>query len=217
MLAGGAAGILAAALPCLAQEQVAPAPEQPPPEKAAPAPDRLPPVVEIQTVPGVGGCDCPAPPWEARWVERQVPIHTLVPREVITPQKQKILEVRYRDEKCAVTEVVIKPREIQTPVTSCRMQPVTVTDPCTGHCTTVMQPVTEVKLVKETVFEAVPEKKELTVPVPYLKEVEIEVPARTLLLEQRTELRLEGYGVKVPGEVIPKDRVLVAPAPCCPP
>jgi hypothetical protein len=207
----GAAGILAAALPCLAQEK----PERPAQEKAAPVPEQLPPVVEIQSVPGGHGCDCPAP-WKALWVERDVPLQTLVPREVITEEKQKTLEVLYREEKRTFTEVVIKPREIQTQVTTCRMRPVTVTDPCTGHCTTVLQPVTEVKQVKETIYEAVPEKKVVTVRVPYLKEVDVLVPAKTLLLEQRTEMRVEGYGVKVPAERIPKDRVLVAPAPCCP-
>jgi hypothetical protein len=216
MLSGAAAGILAAALPCLAQEKPEPLPERPAQEKAAPVPEQLPPIVEIQSVPGVHGCDCPAPPWKALWVEREVPLQTLVPREVIREEKQKTLEVLYREEKRTFTEVVIKPREIQRQVTHCRMQPVTVTDPCTGHCTTVMQPVTEVKQVKETIYEAAPEKKEVTVRVPYLKEVDVLVPAKTLLLEQRTEMRIEGYGVKVPAERIPKDRVLVAPAPCCP-
>src|SRR5262245_59079600 len=108
MLSGVAAGILAAALPCPAQEKLPPPPERPAPEKAAPAPEQLPPAVELQSVPPADGCDGPAPPCKVLWVERPVPLQTLVPREVITEQKQKTLEVLYREEKRTFTEVVIK-------------------------------------------------------------------------------------------------------------
>jgi hypothetical protein len=195
------AGMLAGlTLPAAAQEKPPPIPAELPPLSAPAEP-----------------CDAPCekPGLRVLWQEREIPLQRIVPREVITEQKTTTLEVAYREEKCVVTEVVFKPREVLKPVSRCVLRPVTETDPCTGKCCTVMKPVTEVQMVKDTEFVPVPEQRELVVRVPFLKEVEKVVPHRTVLLEWRNETRREGCPLVIP-DVVPRERVLLAPKPCCP-
>lgn len=161
--------------------------------------------------------DCaPRPGYKPLWVEREVPIQRIIPREVITLVPTTTIEVAYREEKRVITEMVIKPREVERPVTSCTLKPVTVTCSTTGECRTVMQPCTEVKMVKVTEFVAVPEKRELIEKVPFLRTVEIQVPQKTLILEYKTEMKKVGGVVTVPcvQEVLPRRVLLAPPAPC---
>jgi hypothetical protein len=193
------AGILAGlTLPAMAQEELPPAP---------------PPVAEIPAAPCAP--DCERPGIRILWMEHEVPLQRIVPREVITEEKTSTLEVAYREEQRVVCDIVFKPREVMKPVNSCTLQPVTETDPCTGKCCTVMKPVTEVKVVKATEFVAVSEERVVVVKVPYLKPVEKIVPHRNVLLEYRTETRREGCPLAIP-DVVPHERVLVAPKPCHP-
>jgi hypothetical protein len=94
------------------------------------------------------------------------------------------------------------------------MVPETVTDPCTGHCTTVMKPCVEMKLQKDVEFYAVAEEQVETIKVPYIKQIEEIVPRKTVLLEYRTDMQTRGYAVAVPGLPVPHDKWLIAPNPC---
>jgi hypothetical protein len=186
-----------------AQEEKQPASKELPPATAEPA-----------------HSDTVCPPWpgfRVLWVEREVPIQTLVPREVTTFIPITTFEVAYRPEKRVVTELTMKPREVERPVTSCTVKPVTVTCPTTGTCSTVMQPCTEVKMVKQTEYVAVAEQREITVQIPFLRTVETKVPRTDVILEYRTELRKVPGLVKVPaGDEAPQRRVFVSPKPPCP-
>ncbi len=160
---------------------------------------------------------CPSQPgFKVLWVERDVPIQTLVPREVVTMVPTTTFEVAYREEKRVFNEIVLRPREVEKPITSCTLKPVTVTCPQTGECTTVMQPCTEVKMVKQTEFYPVEVKRELIERIPYLRTVEIQVPRKDLILEYRTEMKKVPGAVKVPSgdEVLPGRTIMTIKPPC---
>lgn len=148
------------------------------------------------------------------WAETAAPLVSLVPSEVVTFVKQPFLEVAYRPEKRVVADVVLKPREVERAVTCTTVKEVKVTDPITGECSTVMQPCTEVRTVKETVYGAVREEREVVVMVPYLRKVEAVVPRKDLLLEYRTEMCKKSHPVPVP-EDVPGPRVFLVPPPPC--
>ncbi len=194
---------------CPAQEKTLPE-LVPPPAKEA-VPDAAAPAAPC------GPACAPQPGFKVLWVEREVPIQTIYPREVVTFVPTTTFEVAYREEKRTIVEMVVKPREVERPVTSATVKPVTVTDPCTGKCSTVIQPCTEVKMVKQTEFVAVPEKRELIERVPYLRTVEIKVPQKTVIYEYRTEMRKVGCPIRVPSgnETLP-ERTLVTPKLSCP-
>ncbi len=189
------------AVPCPAQEKALP----PSPEGVSQAP----------AAPCGPAC-APKPGFKVMWVERDEPIQVLVPREVVTLVPSTTIEVAYREEKRTVTEMVLQPREVERPMTVSVLKPVTVTCSTTGECRTVMQPCTDVKMVKQTEFVAVPVRRELIEKVPFLRTVEIQVPRKTLILEYKTEMRKVPSAVKVPTgpEVLP-DRAIMAPKPPC--
>lgn len=206
MLSCVAVGVVALLVsPCPAQESIKEQPKEKPADTSA-----------LPVLPA-DGCDkgCPVP--KILWVEKDVPIQRLEPREVITEIKRPTVKVEYRDEKRVITDTVFKPREVLREVPCTVLKPVTVTDSCTGHCTTTLEPCTEMKLVKETVFVPVCEERTVTVKVPFLKETEEIVKQKTILLELKTVLQKREYPVAVPGGEVPKDRWLAAPLPCpCP-
>jgi hypothetical protein len=207
-------GVLAWTAPAGAQEK-----------EGLPSPKELPPIVEKGPVveaappPVTPGCDAAChPPFKVLWVETATPLQVLVPREVITTEPRKALEIEYREEKRVVTEIVMKPREVEEAVPCTIVCPVKVVDPHTGECSTVMQPVTEVKIVKRTVFEPAPEERTIIVRVPALKSVDVMTPQKTILLEYRTDMLRGGYGIRVPAEEEPrKPEFILAPKPPCPP
>lgn len=187
---------------------------------AAPAQEKPPPVSEAPAAVAAPAATCgpvcaPKPGFKILWVEREVPIQTLHPREVVNLVPITTFEVVYREDKRSVTEMVLQPREVEKPVTSCTVKPVTVTCPTTGQCSTVMQPCTEVKMVKQIEYVAVPVQKDVIVRVPYLKMVTKEIPQKTIILEYKTELKKVGGPVKVPcGDTLPT-QTLLAPKPPC--
>ena len=193
-----------------------PAQEKLPPPEPGPrtVPDTLPPALlpPPLMVPLTFG-----PCLDVRWAEHDVPLQSLRAREVLRLVEQPTLEVAYREQKKVITEVVIKSRQVEQQVLCTVMREVQVTDPVTGHCSTVLQPCTEVKVVKDIVYEAVPEERTVVVKCPYLRQTTEKVPVKDLLLEYRTEFRKEGFPVVVPGNEIPPRRVLLAPKlPCDP-
>ena len=213
--------LVSVALGLLVLAGLAPAQETPrtTPEQEKPRTPEVvaPPTPEVAAPAAPCGPECaPRPGVKVLWVEREVPIQRLVPREVITLVPTTTVEVAYREEKRVFTEMVLQPREVERPMTVSVIKPVTVTCPTTGQCSTVMQPCTEVKMVKQTEFVAVPVKRELIEKVPFLRTVQAEIPQKTLILEYKTEMRKLPGAVAVPSgpEVLPR-RVLLAPQPPC--
>jgi hypothetical protein len=203
MLSWGALGILAwAVLPAWAQDEGTKSKEAVKEETKA--------AIEIP----VATCLPPCGPFKVLWAEHDVPIQRLEPREVITEIKRPTYVIEYKEVKKQVTDIVIKTREVTREVPCTTMQPCTVTDPHTGHCSTVWQPVTEIKVVKEMECSSVPETREVTVQVPYLKQVEEIVPQKTIILEYKTVMQKRGCPVVVPGGAVLRDRWLVAEPPC---
>jgi hypothetical protein len=190
---------------CLAQEvPLKPTPPQPTPTpEVAPAPLPLP-----------EDCHPGHPGLKILEIEQAHPVHIIVPREMITTVTRPSLAIAYREEKHEIIEFVLKPQEITRLVPCTTMMPCQETDPHTGHCSTVMKEITELKPQKETIFVSVPEKQVLVVKVPYLKEVTEDIPQRNILLEQRTVLQNDVAVMTVPTTVYP-DRYLMTP-PSCP-
>ncbi len=185
--------------------------ELPPPQK-----EMIPPPEEVAPP---AGPDChhekAHPGVKVLWLEHEHPIQVLVPREVITEQKRPTLEVFYREEKRKVTEMVVKEKQEPREIPFTTMKPCTEICPSTGHPITVMKPFTEMRTVKETVFCAVPEEREIIVKVPYIKEVEEVVPRKTVILEYKTELQKRPSAVAIP-TVEYQPRWLIVPKPPCP-
>ena len=190
-------------LPGLAQEPIQP------PEKITP--EKLP-AEQVPLAP-LAPPDHSCPGIKILWLERQVPIQVLTPREVIIPQKRPGLGVAFREEKRVVTEIVFKPREVTREVPFTTMKPFTEVCPETGHCTTVMKPCTETRLVKDVEFCPTPVQRTIVIAVPYVKEIEEIVPNRTILLEYKTELQRCPAAIGVPTSV-PQTRWLLAPPGC---
>jgi hypothetical protein len=207
----GAAALLLASLPCPAQERVLPPVEPVPPPREKPEP--VPPPREEAPGPAAPEVEehCPAGV-RILWAEKRVPIQSLVPREVITLVEQPTLEIAYRNEKRVVANVVLVPREVERQVTCTTTKEVKVTDPVTGECSTVTQPCTEVRTIKETVYRAERQEREEVVLVPYLRPVKELVPRKDLLLEYRTEIRKDYCPVSIPADV-PHPRVFQVPEP----
>lgn len=207
-----------------------PAPAEDPPA----LPDQLPaPIAEptAQTpqvpadIPLEPSAGCAAPCVKHRtehklfWVENEFigPVQKHVLRDLETRDCRTTLALDWTEEKIFRTEYALKPRECIKEVTTCTVKPEIVVDPCTGCKTTVLQPVTEMKLVKEITYEVCPEEKIYTVRRPFLKPVEEIVRIKRYHLECETsiEKRKIVRPVLVPAEIT--ERVVVPPPPPCAP
>jgi hypothetical protein len=181
------------------------------PASELPAAPALPPLFPALPSPFDAHCQ----PIKVLWVERDEPFPALTVREVQTEKKAKTLTLAYKEEKRICTEYVIKPREVETVVSETVMVP----DPsCSagGHCNPVLKPMTQTRLVKKTIFEAVPRTTTIVVRIPYLKEVEEVVTDKAILLEYLTEVRKCGYGLVVPDVPNPCLQVWIGPQAPCP-
>jgi hypothetical protein len=183
-------------------QEVGQSPPAVPPILAAPCPE-----------PGPPPCEKTRTEYRIHWLPREVPVEKLTLREAVTKEPRTNLELGWQEEKVVRTELKLKPREVVKEVTRCTVQPVTETDPCTGCPTVVFKPVTEVKLVKEVVFDAVPEEKVYTIRRPCLKPVEKVYSVKHWELECTPGTRRERFGILIPTEVT--ERVLTPPP--CPP
>jgi hypothetical protein len=184
--------------------------EKPPVTEKPPTPKPVPPPP----------CGVSAPPGcpnvKILWFDRFTPATVLEPREVITFETVPSLDVVYKIEKQVVEELVVKSREVQQPYTCTTYVPVKVTDPHTGHCTTVMEPRCETKMRTVTVWYAEPEKRELEVEVPYLDRFEDLLERRAILLEYRTELQRSGGAMRIDAGETQKPLYLHTPKADCP-
>jgi hypothetical protein len=175
LLAATAAGLLAAAA---AWADEPPKEPVPPPKDAAQPNEPIPPPKDLTPpaapalppeacAPGCGRTIC-----QPRYSLMEVQSATTLPRFNIREETigtERGLAVDYVEERRTVTELVMKPHEVEQQVTCMTAQPCTVTDPCTGECHTEYHQVPVCKTVKITVFEAVPTPREVVVRVPYLK------------------------------------------------
>jgi hypothetical protein len=178
-----------------------------PPVPREKVPEKLPPPPSLEDL--IPGC-------RAVWVDYVVPVQTLYARPAPVRELVTVYEVFYRPEKRVVSDVVLEPREVTREVIVCTTEPVTTTDPVTGHCCTVQQQVTRTKLVKGTEFVAVTKTREIEVPVPELRPVTREVIHNNVLLEWKTDLVKQGCAVRIPGgEPVNTEHLLAAPRPPC--
>jgi len=188
-----ALGLLAAAgLPALAQEK--------PPDKGEAA---------------KGG---PAPCCGTKylWVDYWVPVRTLYPRDYVTKDQCATWVVKFKEEEQTFTDLEIVPREVDKQVTYYTCEPVTTTDPVTGHTSTCTQQVPHTKTVKETIFESKPVKRVLKVQKPYLAPATAEFLHKTTIYEWKTDMVKRGCVTSMPGgEVANIYDCVVTPKPDC--
>jgi hypothetical protein len=137
-------------------------------------------------------------------------------REVEAGRALECPALDFREERHTVTEITLKPREVEQQVTCVESKPVTVTDPCTGHCHTEYHQCPVVRTVKVTVYEKVPVQREVLVRVPVLKPGR-ELVIKQLVLDCTTQPAIaKSYQV----ETVPNEIHMVVPAcqaPCPPP
>jgi|GEM_PF-6096872 len=165
-----------------AQER-GPQPKELLPPPAAPREDLPPPAVlpvpPPLSVPGAGSPDCSS---GAPCVQRTISVPRLTlleEQKAITVPKLNVQEVavgqvgglavEYREERQTVLTWTLQPREVVQLVPHTTLQPVTVTDPCTGQCRTEYKPCPTVREMKTTVFDKVPVPRTIIVRVPCLK------------------------------------------------
>lgn len=224
LLAGSCALL---AVPALAQEPIPrPANERPElPRPQAPVQELPPPIV---TAPCPEACPRPPVnvtiPAKIHVIEeaRETTLPTLNVREVEVGRAiQTDLAVTYKEERRKVTVMVSKPRTVEQPMTITRTEMVPECDPCTGKTCMVPHPICETKMVKTTVFDVVPEEREILVRVPVIKPVEVPVAVTMLALEQITVPAIE---TRLRTEVVPPMTLTVLPPrppaplpPPCPP
>ncbi|MBL8793337.1 MAG: hypothetical protein JNM56_05495 [Planctomycetia bacterium] len=163
----------------------------------------------------VGDC-CPADRTvtvnEVKLVEEQelIAVPQLPVRPVVTRVPIMGVDIEYKEEKRCVTVMVVKPREVETEVTTLATVPETTVDPCTGKLCITYKQIPICKTVKTTVYETVPETREYNVRVPVVKPVERAADVTTLAVDEvsaaATLTRLQV--IQTPNEV-------TIPAPPC--
>ena len=150
------------------------------------------------------------------WVDYWVPVRTLYARDYVTTEQCGTWVVKFKEEEQTFTEMEVRPREVPKKVTYCTTEPVTTTDPVTGHTTTCMKQVQHTKTVKETIFESVPVKRVLKVQKPYLAKDTAEIQHKTTIYEWKTDMVKKGCIVAMPGgEVANTQNCVVGPKPDC--
>jgi hypothetical protein len=208
---------------CRAQ-QAAESPPGPPktlPDKAPPPPTEAPPCGPTleKTIHGVNVF--------LQEVQKAITVPNLTLRDVVSPPcKRPSIKLDWREEKHPVTEIVMKPHEVEQEVVCTKTEKVTTIDPCTGKPCTVFKEVPYVKKVKITEFEAVPVQRQIVVRIPVLKPVEEEIRIKTLAVDHTREaaIRKELRAITIPWEVhvqvpvgLPPLPLPPCPPPCAPP
>lgn len=153
------------------------------------------------------------------WMDYWVPVQTIhAPKEdYVRTEKIATYAIVYKPEERSFPTTVLKPREITHEETVCCTEPVTTTDPATGCQTTCLQKVTRTRMVKDVVFDAVPEVQKVTVMVARLEPVTEEVKHKYTLYQWKTDMVKKGCAISVPGAIVPDTQsCIVAPKPCNP-
>jgi hypothetical protein len=140
-----------------------------------------------------------------------LPAWTLKPVEVGRLPAGPVLD--FHEERQWVTELSVRPRQVEEQVVCNESHPVTVTDPCTGHCHTEYRTCPVVKTVKVTVYDTVPVRREVVVRVPTLR------PGGELLVKKLVLLPDTVPAVERTFEAVTthNELTVVVPVPPCPP
>ena len=187
--------LAAAAMPAAAQEQAPAKPEMLPPPEA-----------KLPTEPCCGN--------KVLWVDYWVPVQTLYARDYVAKETCGTWTVKYKEEEQTFIETVLRPRQIDKEVTCYVSEPITTIDPATGCTKTSMQQVPHTRIVKETIFEAVPEKRTIKVAKAYLAPDTAEILHKYTLYEWKTDMLKKSCAVSMPGgEVANTFQCIVAPKP----
>jgi hypothetical protein len=150
-------------------------------------------------------------------LEQQVtkPVLELKPGCTVIQQKTEYKIVPSHTEQRCKTEFVMEPKEVVKEVRICTYKPIKTIDPCTGCMKIHLEPVFDVKIVKETVFVLCPKTKIETYQksclVPEIK-TEIYQKAR---LECSTKTETYNKGILIPTHET--ERVLIPADKCCTP
>lgn len=157
--------------------------------------------------------DSCAQPCEMTWEDRKVTCYKTVTKE--KEIEVTVCKPEYRDEVRKYTTTVCVPvwteqkktcttykrvaKEVEREVTKCVRVPVTTCDPCTGRTRTCSQRQMVTEKVKCTVYECVPETKEVTVKVCSYKKEEktTECKVRVCEMKQVKEMRKVQYCERV--------------------
>jgi hypothetical protein len=147
------------------------------------------------------------------WVDYWVPVQTIYARDYVTTEKCGTWTVKYKEEEQTFIETVLRPRQVDKEVTYYTSEPITTTD-ATGCAKTCMQQVPHTKIVKETIFEAVPEKRTIKVAKAYLAPETAEILHKYTLYEWKTDMLKKSCAVSMPGgEVANTHQCIAAPKP----
>jgi hypothetical protein len=187
--------LAAAAIPVAAQEQGPVKPERLPPPEA-----------KLPMEPCCGN--------KVLWVDYWVPVQTIYARDYVTKETCGTWTVKYKEEEQTFIETVLRPREVEKEVTYYTNEPITTIDPATGSTKTCTQQVPHTKKVKETIFEAVPEKHTIKVAKAYLAPDTAEILHKFTLYEWKTDMLKKSCAVSMPGgEVANTFQCIAAPKP----
>ncbi|GIW81933.1 MAG: hypothetical protein KatS3mg105_3740 [Gemmatales bacterium] len=188
-------------------------------------------VVAVSLASGVqkvqaAGCCVPVCCTAVKWVEKKVVCYKPVWREkevtctvmqktwreVVEKKKVTVMVPEVHHEKRQICVMKAVPKEIEQDVVCRHLVAEKVKDACTGCVYTVCKPVCTVKKVKMTVFEYVPEKREVTVAVCRMKPVEKEIECRRYVPECKpvTVVQKQRYC-----EMVPVESTIRIPV-CCP-
>jgi hypothetical protein len=124
---------------------------------------------------------CYKPVWKEKEVKETV--YKRVAREEVVKHTCTVMEPQWREEKRTCTVYKRVAREVEREVTRCRYERVCCVDPCTGCTYTVRKPVTELRKVRCTVWDCVPEHKDYTRKVKYCEMVPYETTVKVAVCE----------------------------------
>jgi hypothetical protein len=201
------------AYPCQAQERSPTERIATPPKPIATEPQPAPPAACP-----AGGCACETPPrldYRVLWQPEAHAVQTLEGRDIIVKTPVRSLRVVTKPEKRLVMVYVIKPKVVERTVPVTHMVDCVVKDPATGECHTVCQPVTEMKLVKDTEFYSTPEEKVIFVPVSKVEEFDDFVTRKVTVLGWRVDLVKHEVPIVLPPREVRTNQVFLLPQPPC--
>ena len=200
------------ACPCRAQER---SPTEPIPTLPKPA------VTEPQPAAPAAcpaeGCNAETPRLDYRvlWQPEAHAVQTLEGRDIIVKTPVRSLRVVTKPEKRLVMVYVVKQKVVEKTVPVTHMVDCVVKDPATGECHTVCQPVTEMKVVKDTEFYSTPEEKEIFVPVSKVEEFDDFVTHKVTVLGWRVDLVKHEVPIVLPPQEVRPNQVFLLPQPPC--
>lgn len=202
---------LLAAWPCRAQESAPKeiVPNIPPPQAEAPP--------QAAAACPTGGC-CEAPgrlDYRVIWRPEVTPVQSIHGEDIVVLTHFKSLRVVTTPERRLVTVYVIKSKEVERTVPVTHMVDCVVKDPATGECHTECQPVTEMKVVKDTEFYSTPVEKEIFVPTSKVEEFDDVVPRKVTVLGWGVDLVKHEVPIVLPPLEVRPNQVFLLPQPPC--